>query len=441
MTDTIIRPHNDEAERSVLGAMLLDRDAAEIASTGLVAKDFYSTPNKLVFGAMVRLTDRGTDIDELIVENELGAESGAAGGLDYLRHLVKGTISAARIEHHMQIVRDASVLRRLQWLAESVSVQVQTAGVSVGAVLEEADKELTAITMGADSMELTEYSDILQELIEAEPGKMKSSVETGYIDLDRLGAMIGRGRLTVIAAPSSMGKTSFAVNIIKKCQPAPVLMFSLEMQKEAIGELLVQIGARVDTSKWHKPDATNWPNAQERHLFQQEAMNQIDLKYEVWIDDEACSMRDIRARARRYKRRHDIQLIVIDYLQMMDDPENVQNRHQAVGSNALACKRLAKELDVPVILLSQLSQDAEKATDGTPIKSWLRYLKESGDIRNHADAVLFIHRPGFYDESAPSPKGDEVEIIAAKNRIGPTGRAKMWWFGQWRRFDNQKQED
>ncbi len=430
-------PHSNEAEQSLLGALMLSSNAWDKVADQIDEADFYRENHRLIFRAITELSQQGQPCDAVTVA-EWFARNGKLERVDggaYITMLANETPGPANIIGYAHIVRERSILRQLIEIGTSIADDaLQTAGRNSKELLEEAEKRIYAIAdQGAHRQSgyvpiqkvLADAMDLLNELQENE-GEL-TGVPTGFAELDARTAGLQPTDLIIIAARPSMGKTTLAMNIAEKASirhKVPVAVFSMEMSDtQLVMRLFSSLGQiGQDKLRTGKLDNHDWVNLRSAMAMLKDARMFID-------QTPSLSPIDLRARARRMKREHDIGLIVIDYLQLMKVPGTGENRTQEISEISRSLKALAKELQVPVIALSQLNRALEQRPDKRPKMADLR---ESGAIEQDADLILFIYRDEVYNEDSPD-KG-KAEIIIGKHRNGATGHFNLSFQGEFLRF-------
>jgi replicative DNA helicase len=439
-TDSVkIPPHSIEAEQSVVGGLMLDNRALDQVADRVREKDFYRHDHRLIFRVMSKLSDQSKPLDVLTVSEALREihELDNAGGEVYLFELANNTPSVANIRAYADIVRERSVLRQLISAANDIASHAfNPQGRTSLELLDEAERQVFAISeQGARNggpVNITEFLTKTMERIDtlSHLDDPVTGIPTGYHDLDDMTSGLQKSDLVIIAGRPSMGKTTFAMNIAEHVvmkSKLPVLIFSMEMPGEAIVMRLLSSLSRIDQLKIRtgKIEEQDWPRVMSTVSMLSEAPMFID-------DTPALSPSELRARARRVAKEHgQIGMIVIDYLQLMQVPGNNENRTAEISEISRSLKALAKELNVPVIALSQLNRGLEQRADKRPIMSDLR---ESGAIEQDADLIVFIYRDEVYNENSPD-KGT-AEIIIAKQRNGPIGKVRLTFLGQYTCFEN-----
>ena len=434
-----LQPQALEAEEAVLGSMMIDEDAANKAISILGSSHyFYKDSHKKIFEAMLVLMNDSDPIDTVSVSDELkkGKNLKSVGGIYYLTGLVDKVPTSARVETYAEIVKEKGMLRDLIVTSHEISKKAFEAGDKVGSILDEAEQSIFNLTEKKDLKLYQHIEPILSstvkrmEDIAANPGSI-IGVPSGIIDLDKLTAGFQNGDLVILAGRPSMGKTALALTIARNAaieNKSATAIFSLEMSSDQLGQRLLTSEARVDNALVRRGS----PNIKWKNInIASGKLAQAPL----YIDDTpALSILDLKARARRLKREKNIELLIVDYLQLMQGPKS-ENRQNEISQITQSLKALAKELDIPVIALSQLSRAVEQRTKKEPMLSDLR---ESGAIEQDADVVIFLYRPAVYDKEDQDLKG-LAYLIVAKQRNGPTGRVTATFIDTYARFDNHQE--
>lgn len=430
-------PWSSEAEQAVLGAMLLDQDAALRATELLDDTMFYREANRRLFRAMVALTERRTVIDHVTLRDELirRGELDSAGGLEYVGELLDAVPTAANLEFHARIIREKAILRRLIESATAIVTEAYDPKARANELLDSAEGRIFQISQQRGDEGFTRLKEMLwptMERIETlqKSGKAITGVPSGFADLDSLTSGFQPSELVVIAARPSMGKTAFALNVAANAalEQQGVAVFSLEMSKEALVHRMLTSMARVDAQRVRQGTLRDYDFTQ---LARAAGILQ---SCPIWIDDQpALTLLQMRSKARRLKAEYDVRMLVVDYLQLMRSPEYAENRVQEISDISRSLKALARELEVPVIALSQLSRASEQR--GGERKPILSDLRDSGAIEQDADLVIFIHRAEYYDREDETKRG-LAEIMLSKNRNGPTGDVQLRFSREYTRFDN-----
>ncbi|HAZ20998.1 MAG TPA: replicative DNA helicase, partial [Firmicutes bacterium] len=420
-----IPPQNIDAEKSTLGSMLLEKEAIFTATEILKPDDFYREAHRQIFQAVSALSGRGEPVDLVTVAEELRQRNllEQVGGASYLASLANCVPTAANVEHYAKIVEEKSVLRALISASTRVAQMGYDANLEVETILDEAERAIFAITQKRNIQGFVSLRSILIEAFErieklyTEKGGI-TGIPTGYADLDRLTSGWQPSDLIIIAARPSMGKTTFTLNLAQQAavdMKIPVIYFSLEMSKEQLAQKLLCAEAGVDSQRLRTGQLveSDWPKLSY-------ALGRLS-EANMFIDDTpGISAMEIRAKARRIKAEHNLGLIVIDYLQLMQSRTRSENRQQEVADISRSLKALARELAVPVIACSQLSRAVEQRAQKVPS---LADLRESGSLEQDADIVAFLYRDDYYNPD--TDKKNITELIIAKHRNGPTGSIEL----------------
>ena len=429
-------PHDAEAERAVLSSMFIDREAVSTAMEILKADDFYRPDNKLIFEAALDLFAKGEPIDIITIKNRL-EERGVfeqVGGVAYIGQVASSVGSSVNIKNYAKIVKDKAVLRELIKTAGDITQQCFEGNDTINNILDRAEQGIFNVMEGRSSSGIFHVRDVAVSAFERiediykNKGKL-TGVPTGFADFDMKTAGLQPSDLILIAARPSMGKTAFALNIAQNAairNNVPVAIFSLEMSKEQLVNRMLCSEAMVDAQKLRTGELADedWPK-----LIQ--AIGPLS-QAEIYIDDTpGVSPMDIRAKCRKLKLERGIGLILIDYLQLMSSDSKTESRQQEISEISRALKAVAREMNAPVIALSQLSRACETRTDHRPMLSDLR---ESGVIEQDADVVTFLYRDEYYFPD--TEKKNQAELIIAKQRNGPTGTVDLMWLGQYTKFAN-----
>ncbi len=438
--DLKVPPHSIEAEQAVLGGLLIDPNSWDQVADKITAIDFYRHDHGRIFNAVKDLSEKQDKPHDVLTVAEWFDQRGELediGGMMYLGALAKETPTAANIKAYADIVRERSVLRQLVKVGTEVSGAayapegrtskelLEFAESSIFQIAEQETREKSGF-QGIDGL-LKSTVDRIGELYEQEEGL--TGISTGFADFDRRTSGLQDGDLIIVAARPSMGKTSFAMNIAENASiesGKAVAIFSMEMPAESLVMRMMSSLGRIDQSKVRsgKLDDEDWPRLTSAVGILSNAKMFID-------DTGGLSPGEMRARCRRLAREHDLGLIVIDYLQLMQIPGYKEGRTNEISEISRSLKALAKELSVPVIALSQLNRSLEQRPDKRPVMSDLR---ESGAIEQDADVIVFIYRDEYYNEDSEY-KGT-AEIITGKQRNGPTGKDRLTFLGQYTRFEN-----
>ena len=431
-------PHNLEAERSILGAVLLDNHSLNAAVEKLRSEDFFLPQHRQIFQRMIQLAEHQQAIDVVTLMDDLArrGELDSAGGVAYLSQLADGLPRATNVEHYARIVKEKSVLRNLAFSAAAIQEQALAAGDDADVILDRAESTIFQIAEDRVRAGLIGVKELVRDNFERlerifSEGRRITGLATGYPGLDNETAGLQPSELVILAARPSMGKTALALNIAENVavrNREPVAVFSLEMSKESLLLRMLASEARVDAHKFR----TGHMGRDDWNKITRALTSLGDAP--LWIDDSASStVLEMGAKARRLKRDRGLKLMIVDYLQLVV-PTNTSrgtNRQEEVSSISRALKGLAKELKVPVIVLSQLTRAPEREER----KPQLSDLRESGAIEQDADVVLFINRPNFYKTDLPEEDRAKAELIIAKQRNGPTGNLNFVFLARHTRFE------
>ena len=433
-----IPPNDIEAEQAVLGSMLTDKDAVIAAIEVLKPEDFYREDNKTIYTAILSLYNRAEPVDIITLKSELTSmgKFDSIGGLEYLAELPEKVPTTANVDKYIKIVEEKSILRNLIKTANEIITLGYDPTEEVENIMDGAEKKIFDIMQSKNQKGYTPIKDILIETfaqIEQLYNQKQhiTGVPTGFADLDYKTAGFHGSDLILVAARPAMGKSAFALNIATNAAvraKVPVAIFSLEMSKEQMVNRILCSEAMVDSNKVRtgKLDDEDWAKLAEAIGPLSEAGIYVD-------DTPGISIMEIRARCRKLKLEKDIGLVVIDYLQLIQGSNRTRggSREQEIAEISRSLKILAKELNVPVIALSQLSRAVEQRPDHRPMLSDLR---ESGSIEQDADIVMFLYRDDYYNED--SEKKNIAEVIIAKHRGGSTGTVDLGWLGSYTKFVN-----
>ncbi len=441
--DSLIQmpPQAVDAEVAVLGSMLMEPDAVNLAIEMLDDTCFYKDAHKKIFLAFMALYERNEPIDVLTVSDELEKRSRLEniGGLSYLSELVKRTVSAANIEYHCKIVRDKALLRKLITVSTEIQQQCYQASQDAADIIDTAEQKIFSLSELHARKDYSHISPILYDAMEkiqtfADSEQGITGVPTGFDKLDNLLSGMQNSDLLVLAARPSMGKTALALNIARNAAASktPVGIFSLEMAAYQLVMRLLSSEARVNSHKTRigKLSDEEWAR------LSTTAGRLAELP--IYIDDTpGISVLELRSKARRLKVEHNVGLIVVDYLQLLRPPSRAENRQNEIMMISQSLKNLSKELDIPVLSLSQLSRAVE--TRGTNARPMLSDLRESGAIEQDADVVMFINRPGAYGREVEPELANMADVIVAKQRNGPTGEVELVFVSEYIQFVNKEE--
>lgn len=436
--DTPLRsmPHSIEAEQSVIGSMLIDKTSIAEAMEVLKTEDFYKDAHKLIFNSILELYQKDIAVDIITLTENLKAKDklDSAGGITYISELGGSVVSTANIQSYIKIVKDKSILRRLIKSSTKIIEESYNNQDDVLKAMDLAEKEIFNISNNRTTSEFEPMNAVLERgFLEIERlfnnKGQTTGVPSGFRELDAKTSGFQKGDMVLIAARPSMGKTTFALNIAENAalrSGKSIAIFSLEMSKEQLAYKLLCSQAHVDMLRLRTGnlDDKDWENIAK-------ASGPLAAA-KIFIDDTAgITVMEMRSKCRRLKIEHGIDMILIDYLQLMSGGKGNESRQQEVSEISRSIKALAKEMQCPVIALSQLSRAPEQRTDHRPMLSDLR---ESGSIEQDADLVMFLYRDEYYDKE--TEEKNVGECIIAKQRNGPTGTVKLAWLGQFSKFGN-----
>ncbi len=432
-------PHNLEAEKCVLGAILLQNEAFNQAAELIDSGDFFRDAHRRIFDKMVVLNERNQPVDFVTLKEELirSGELEEVGGPAYVASLVDGVPRSANVEYYARIVKEKSTLRSLIYSATRIVAQAYDADRDADVLLDEAERAIFEIAENRIRGGFVPLRDLVQssfstiEKLQEHKG-LVTGVPTGFVDLDELTSGFQPAELVIVAARPSMGKTSLILNIAQHVgihTGMTVGVFSLEMSKEQLFLRMLTSEARIDAHRFR----TGYLS--ERDYGRLSAALGTLAEARVFIDDTAAlGVLEMRAKARRLMAEHGLHLLVVDYIQLMQGRGRFENRQQEIASISRALKQLAKELNVPVVALSQLSRAPEARSDRRP---QLADLRESGALEQDADLVLFIYRAELYEKDETKPEDQGVaEIIIGKQRNGPVGTVRLTFIKEYTRFEN-----
>jgi replicative DNA helicase len=429
-----VPPQNIEAEQSVLGSMLLEKEAVNTAVEHLQSQDFYREAHRRVFQAMLDLTDKGEPLDVITLVESLRQRKSLEeiGGITYLTHLANVVPTAANVAYYTRIVREKSLMRQLISAATKIVTRGYESRDDVEQIIDEAEQAIFSVAQSRAQESFVPLKTVLMDtfdhiaLLYENKGGL-TGVSTGFPDLDNLTSGLQPSDLIIIAARPSMGKTTLALNIAQHIgikEKKPVAVFSLEMSREQLVQRMLCAQANIDAHRLRRGFLADndWNKLTE-------AVGPLG-DAPIFIDDSpSISVMEMRAKARRLKMEHGLGAIFVDYLQLMRGSERTENRQQEISAISRGLKALAKELDLPVVALSQLSREVEKRHDKHPI---LSDLLESGGIEANADLVAFIYRDEYYNPE--SEKKGIAEVIIAKQRNGPTGKLDLFFMDKFNKF-------
>lgn len=431
-----ILPHSVEAEQSVIGSMIMDREAIVVASELITGEDFYNRQYGILFETMVELNDAGSPVDLVTLQNKLKEKDvpPEVSSLEFVRDLITAVPTSANIKYYANIVAEKATLRRLIRLNEEIANTCYAGKESLEYILEDTEKRVFQLVQKRTTDDFVPVRQIVMNAIDKieTASKNKGSVTgipTGFIDLDYRTAGMQPSDLILVAARPSMGKTAFELNLAQYMafkKNMTVALFSLEMSKEQLVNRMFSLESNVDAQKLR----TGQLNDQEWERLIESA-GTIGKSKLIIDDTPGISIAELRSKCRKYKLEHDLKIIMIDYLQLMSGSGRTESRQQEISDISRSLKALARELNVPVVALSQLSRAVEQRPDHRPMLSDLR---ESGAIEQDADVVMFLYRDDYYNHDSPE-KGIS-EVIIAKQRNGPIGTVKLAWLPEYTKFAN-----
>ena len=438
-----VPPQNIEAEQSVLGAMLIDKEAIAKATEILSAEDFYREAHRVIFSAMLEIYNKNEAVDMITVTDILRRDNKLedVGGIAYITSLANVVLTAANVKYHAEIVAEKSVLRQLVKVSTEIAAMGFEANDEVGVLLDTAESRILEISNRKKRADFTPISAVLMDSVQNIEKLLNNKggltgIPTGFNDLDKLTSGLHPSDFIILAARPSMGKTALALNIVQNValrahkrvggDPRSVAFFSLEMSKEQLVNRMLCAEANIDSQRLRigEMKEDDWT-----HLW--DACD-VMSKAKIYIDDTAgITVMDMRSRARRLKAEHGLDLIVVDYLQLMQGSgkrNTSGDRQQEVSEISRSLKALARELDVPVLALSQLSRGVEARQVKRPMLSDLR---ESGSLEQDADIVAFLYREDYYN---PETENKHTELIIAKHRNGPVDTVNLFFHKQFTKF-------
>ena len=429
-------PHNLEAERSVLGAILVHNDAFNMAAQVIDSRDFYRDAHRRIFDKMVALNERNQAIDFVTLKEELSraGDLDDVGGPAYVASLADGVPRATNVEYYARIVKEKSTLRNLIFAANKILSSAYDAGEESDLVLDDAESAIFAVAEDRLKAGFIPMRDLVKESFPKieqlfEQKRLITGVPTGFVDLDEMTRGFQPGDLVIVAARPSMGKTSLVLNIAQYVATQPSLtvgFFSLEMSKESLFLRLLTSEAQIDSHRLMSGAIGQKDYSRISHAL--ETLSAMKL----YIDDTAnVGVLEMRAKARRLQAEHGLDLLVVDYIQLMTGRGRFENRTLELAAISRSMKGLAKELGVPIVVLSQLSRAPEARSDHRP---QLSDLRESGALEQDADVVILIYRDDVYNKDPNNPDAGTAELILAKQRNGPTGVVRLAFLREQTRF-------
>ena len=431
-----VLPHSLEAEQSVIGSMLMDREAIVVASELISGDDFYNKQYGTLFETMVELNDQGSPVDIVTLQNRLREKEvpPEVSSLEFIGELIRAVPTSANIKYYANIVAEKSTLRKLIRLNEEIANTCYAGKESLEFILEDTEKRVFQLVQKRNTGDFVPIRQVVMNAMDKIESASRNKgavtgIPTGFIDLDYRTAGMQPSDLILIAARPSMGKTAFVLNIAQHVafkQNKTVAIFSLEMSKEQLVNRMFSLESRVDAQHLR----TGQLNDQEWEKLIESA-GVIGRSNLIIDDTPGISISELRSKCRKYKLEHDLKLVIIDYLQLMTGSGRSDSRQQEISDISRSLKAVARELSVPVLALSQLSRAVEQRPDHRPMLSDLR---ESGAIEQDADVVMFIYRDDYYNHD--TEKKDVAEIIIAKQRNGPIGTVELAWLPMYTKFAN-----
>ena len=431
-----IMPHSLEAEQSVIGSMIMDRDAILTASDMLVKDDFYHQQYGILFETITELFNGGDAVDIVTLQNRLREKNvpPEISSLEYVGELVNAVPTSANVKYYAQIVQEKAVMRRLIKTNEEIANNCYLGNESLDVILEDTEKKIFQLLQTRMTSDYVPIRDVVLKALERIEQASRTQgtvtgIPTGFSDLDYKLSGLQPSDLILVAARPSMGKTALVLNIAQYVafhEDMATAIFSLEMSKEQLVNRLFSLESRVDAQLLR---SGNLSDADWEKLI--EGAGIIGKSHLIIDDTPGISISELRSKCRKYKLEHDLKLVIIDYLQLMTGSGRSDSRQQEISDISRSLKQVARELNVPVIALSQLSRQVEQRPDHRPMLSDLR---ESGAIEQDADVVMFIYRDDYYNKDSDN-KGI-AEIIIAKQRNGPIGTVNLVWLPQYTKFAN-----
>lgn len=438
-----VPPHSIEAEQSVVGAMLMDRDAITTASEIICGDDFYQTAYGVIFDSVVELFNEGKPVDLITLQNRLKEKDvpEEISSLEFVRDLLAAVPTSANVKYYAEIVAEKSTLRKMIKMNEEIANACYLAKEPVEAIMERTEKKVFELVQNRNNGDFVPIKQVVLNALEKIEKSSKSKgtvtgIPTGFIDLDYKTSGLQPSDLILVAARPSMGKTAFVLNIAQHVafrQNKTVAIFSLEMSKEQLVNRLFSLESYVDAQLLR---TGNLKDSDWEKLI--EGAGIIGRSNLIIDDTPGISISEMRSKCRKYKLEHNLELIIIDYLQLMSGSVGgrSESRQQEISDISRSLKALARELHVPVISLSQLSRAVEQRPDHRPMLSDLR---ESGAIEQDADVVMFIYRDDYYNKDTEHV--NEAEIIIAKQRNGPIGTIELAWLPNYTQFANLQRNE
>ncbi len=441
MEEAVIKrvlPHSIEAEQSVIGSMLMDADAITVANEMLIQDDFYGKQYGILFDAMIELYNMGKPVDLVTLQDKLREKNvpQELAGLEFVRQIVDMVPTSANIKHYANIVKEKAMLRQVIKTTEEIASDCYMANESLEDILDDTEKKIFKLTQNRQGGEYVPISQVVVNALDKIEQASKTSgtvtgIPTGFVDLDYKTAGMQPSDLILVAARPSMGKTAFVLNLAQHMafhKNVTVAVFSLEMSKEQLVNRLLSLESRVNSHNIRTGDLTD--NEWEQLIESADIIGNSNL---IIDDTPSISISELRSKCRKFKMEKNLGIIIIDYLQLMTAGGRVESRQQEISEISRSLKALARELNVPVIALSQLSRAVEQRPDHRPMMSDLR---ESGAIEQDADVVMFLYRDDYYNKDTDRP--NVAEVIIAKQRNGAIGTVELLWLPNYTKFANME---
>lgn len=435
-----VPPHNAEAEKSVIGSMLLDKDAITTASEIITGEDFYQHQYEVLFTAMMELFNEGKPVDLITLQDKLKEKElpPELSSLEFIGELIRSVPTSTNVRYYANIVKEKAVLRRLIKVTEGITNQCYLDKEKLENILEDTEKQVFDIIQNRSLGDFVSIKDIVIKSLESieSAAKNKGSVTgiaTGFYDLDYKTAGMQPSDLILVAARPSMGKTAFVLNVAEHAvlkSKTPTAIFSLEMSKDQLVKRILSMNSKVDSQAIRSGELQD-----DDWIKLAESARLIGNSNLIIDDTPGISISELRSKCRKFKLEHNLGLVIIDYLQLMSAGRKSESRQQEISEISRSLKALAREISAPVVALSQLSRAVEQRPDKRPMLSDLR---ESGAIEQDADVVMFIYRDDYYNHD--SEEAGIAEIIIGKQRNGPTGTVKLAWQSKYTKFANLERQ-
>lgn len=431
-----VLPHSPEAEQSVIGSMIMDKDAIVSASEIVMGDDFYDSRFSVLFDAMIELFNEGKPVDLVTLQSKLKEKDvpPEVCSLEFIRDLISSVPTSANVKYYANIVKEKSTLRQLIRVTEGITNECYLDKEKVETILETTEKKVFDILQKRNTGDFVSIKDIVFHSLESIEAAAKNKgsvtgVATGFYDLDYKTAGLQPSDLVLIAARPSMGKTAFVLNIAEYValrSNVTTAIFSLEMSKDQLVKRILSMHSKVDSQAIRTGDLSD-----DDWLKLVDSARTVGNSKLIIDDTSSISIGELRSKCRKFKLEHNLGLVIIDYLQLMSGSKKSESRQQEISEISRSLKALAREINAPVVALSQLSRAVEQRPDKRPMLSDLR---ESGAIEQDADVVMFIYRDDYYNKD--SEEAGISEIIIGKQRNGPTGTVKLAWLSQYTKFAN-----